>query len=524
MPGERGEGAAAAAPALRRQLFLILALRCLRTASFAQPVLVVWFAAVGVSPAGVLWLSSAYSALVILAEVPSGVISDGLGRRRTLLWAFVALSGSFGAAALADRALWLLGASLVLKAVGAALFSGTDMALLYETIKRYKQASEVKEEAVAVESIHIFAVAVTEALFATIGGVMADRCGLQVRQHPSAGVSPTIIHRFWSSRRRWGSLCCRSRPVRGSRCCSRMTRWLPAPTPAHLPLAGGGLATALGYPRPALVACSQAVWCVPMPALCCPFPCSSTSGSAPCGQGVNCATYVAATALNPLLWRAGGLPTVHFGWLSASNNLVSAATSLAAPLLSRAAASLTGAKAQAGSVEVMERVLLGLLAVSALAYALMSGSARSLGGPAGVGAMVGGGLVLSAVRGVCWPLLGTAINGAVRCPPRLLPHDSGQRARAYPQVEDDSKRATTLSLFAGMIKVATVCATSALGLLLDLGDGGATAAAVPVEPREAEQLSVACGACTALLVLLLLAMGALLRAGVGGGDEKPKQA
>ena len=287
MPGERGEGAATAAPALRRQLFLILALRCLRTASFAQPVLVVWFAAVGVSPAGVLWLSSAYSALVNLATVPSGVISDGLGRRRTLLWAFVALSGSFGAAALADRALWLLGASLVLKAVGAALFSGTDMALLYETIKRYKQASEVKEEAVAVESIHIFAVAVTEALFATIGGVMADRCGLQVRQHPSAGVSPTIIHRFWSSRRRWGSLSCRSRPVRGSRCCSRMTRWLPAPTPAHQPLAGGGLATALGCPRPALVACSRAVWCEPMPVLCCPFPCSSTSGSAPGGQGVN---------------------------------------------------------------------------------------------------------------------------------------------------------------------------------------------------------------------------------------------
>ena len=72
--------------------------------------------------------------------------------------------------------------------------------------------------------------------------------------------------------------------------------------------------------------------------------------------------------------------------------------------------------------------------------------------------------------------------------------------------------------------MATVCATSALGLLLDLGDGGATAAAVPVGPREAEQLSVACGACTALLVVLLLVMGALLRAGVGGGEEKPKQA
>ena len=85
---------------LRRQLYLILALRCLRTASFAQPVLVVWFADVGLSPAGVLWLGSFYSALVILAEVPSGLISDRLGRRRTLHWAFLALAASLGVAAL----------------------------------------------------------------------------------------------------------------------------------------------------------------------------------------------------------------------------------------------------------------------------------------------------------------------------------------------------------------------------------------------------------------------------------------
>jgi hypothetical protein len=41
--------------------------------------------------------------------------------------------------------------------VGSALFSGTDMALLYETLKRYKAASEVKEQVLVVESMHIFA-------------------------------------------------------------------------------------------------------------------------------------------------------------------------------------------------------------------------------------------------------------------------------------------------------------------------------------------------------------------------------
>lgn len=414
-------GAAPPAVELRRQLYLILALRCMRTASFAQPVLVVWFSDVGLSPAGVLWLGSLYSALVILAEVPSGLISDCLGRRRTLHWAFIALAASLAAAAVADRAFWLLGVSQLLKAVGSALFSGTDMALLYETLKRYKAVSEVKEEVLAVESMHIFAVAITEALFASLGGVMADAFGVQVTV--AASVVPFVGSAVLALRLEDDSARLRadaSASRRNQKENAPRRAWLP-PTGLHWVFVGG--------------------------------------------VAVNCGTYVAATALNPLLWAAAGIHTLHFGWISGCNNLVAAASALLAPPLRRFVSSSSVGTAQASAAlglgeVVMERLLLLLLGASSCAYAVLASASTSSTFPRFAAAAIGlstettaaslavaGGFMLSVVRGLAWPLLGAAINGAV---------------------EDDTKRATTLSLFAGMIKVGMVCTSAILGVLLDV--------------------------------------------------------
>ena len=343
--------AAATAETLRRQLYLILALRCLRTASFAQPVLVVWFAEVGLTAAQVLWLGSFYSALVILAEVPSGLISDRLGRRRTLHWAFLALGASLAAAALADRAAWLLGASQVLKAVGSALFSGTDMALLYETLKRYKSAGEVKEQVLAVESMHVFAVAVTEAVFATLGGLLADTYGLQ----PTVALSAL--------------------PFLGSATLALLLEddsKKPEPPGAVAAAVqqqrspGGTPAAAERRAKPPAAAEGRSSW-LPPPGLGRLF-----VG----GVAVNCGTYVAATALNPLLWSGAGIATLHFGWLSACNNIVSAGSALLAPPLRRLATATTNGVgvASGGSSEVvcMERLLVLLLALAACAYTLLA--------------------------------------------------------------------------------------------------------------------------------------------------------
>lgn len=454
---------------LRRQLYLILALRCMRTASFAQPVLVVWFSDVGLSPAGVLWLGSLYSALVILAELPSGLISDRLGRRRTLHWAFMSLAASLAVAAVADRALWLLGVSQLLKAVGSALFSGTDMALLYETLKRYKAAAEVKEEVLAVESMHIFAVAITEALFASIGGVLADTFGVQATVvasvAPFLGSAALALWLEDDAHRLGSDASHRSRKEAAS---SESASWMP---PSGLQWVFIG------------------------------------------GVAVNCATYVAATALNPLLWAAAGIPTLHFGWISGSNNVVSAASALLAPPLRRLVSSSgVGTVAAGGAPErkgeaVMEKLLVLLLGAASCAYAVLASASSSASFPRIVAATVGlstevtaaglavcGGFVLSVVRGLAWPLLGAAINSAV---------------------EDDKRRATTLSLFAGMIKVGMVCTSALLAALLDVGgeqhetQGGDSypsavegARSIDEDDLAASGVHLACATCGVILATL----------------------
>eukprot|EP01052_Picozoa_sp_SAG31_P067750 SAG31_NODE_26548_length_440_cov_1.023460_1_plen_71_part_01 len=67
---------------LRSQVFLILCIRCMRSALLAQPVIVVWFVEnLGVSVSAMFWLTSLGSACTVLAEIPSGYISDKLGRK-----------------------------------------------------------------------------------------------------------------------------------------------------------------------------------------------------------------------------------------------------------------------------------------------------------------------------------------------------------------------------------------------------------------------------------------------------------
>lgn len=83
----------------------------------------------------VLWLASA------LAEVPSGVVADVWGRRRSLaIGAFLYTAGLL-ATAVAESLWALMGASL-LQMTAFAFISGADMALLYDTLKEQGREGE----------------------------------------------------------------------------------------------------------------------------------------------------------------------------------------------------------------------------------------------------------------------------------------------------------------------------------------------------------------------------------------------
>lgn len=87
----------------------------------------------GMSFAEYSLLQGLYYLVVVVAEVPSGVVADRLGRKATLLLgALVNAAGCFAFAAAHDMLVFVAGE--ILFALGTALVSGADSALLYDSL------------------------------------------------------------------------------------------------------------------------------------------------------------------------------------------------------------------------------------------------------------------------------------------------------------------------------------------------------------------------------------------------------
>jgi len=139
---------------LQKQLSLLVLIRCLRTAQLAPPPIVVPFYqnSCHLEPSAILWLGSWYSALVAACEFPSGVLSDVLGRKTTLQLAFIGLGlcwivtyGSSLSSSSSSMIVVWLGLAQIFRAVGSSLYSGTDMALLYELLKKTQNTKSKPE-------------------------------------------------------------------------------------------------------------------------------------------------------------------------------------------------------------------------------------------------------------------------------------------------------------------------------------------------------------------------------------------
>ena len=120
------------------------------------------------SAAEAILLYAVYDIATTVLEVPSGYLSDRLGRRITLILS--ALASMFGVALLAiGGAFHVFVAGQILLGAGAALSSGTDSALLYESLDRDGMADEVEHREVTAWRYSFTALA----LSAVAGGGMA---------------------------------------------------------------------------------------------------------------------------------------------------------------------------------------------------------------------------------------------------------------------------------------------------------------------------------------------------------------
>jgi MFS family permease len=112
------------------KLYIILSFRWLL---FIMPILVLFFYDNGLNQAQVMILQSIFSVGIFLFEIPSGYFSDVFGRRTTILLGSVISTSGFIIYSFSYGFWGFLAAELTL-GLGASFISGTDSAMLYDTL------------------------------------------------------------------------------------------------------------------------------------------------------------------------------------------------------------------------------------------------------------------------------------------------------------------------------------------------------------------------------------------------------
>ena len=134
-----------------------------------MPVIVPFYRAHDLSLRDIYVLQAIFSVSTLLLEVPSGYAADLLGRKRSLVLGSVFYGASFSVLAAADG---FAGFAVfeVLAAIGVAFFSGTDVALLYASLRGASEPSRAGGRAIG---RLVFASQLGETAAAVLGGVLA---------------------------------------------------------------------------------------------------------------------------------------------------------------------------------------------------------------------------------------------------------------------------------------------------------------------------------------------------------------
>jgi hypothetical protein len=97
-----------------------------------MPVIVPFFKGIGLGMGDIFKLQAIYAAIIILLEIPSGYLSDLMGRKSILLISGVLHGIGFSLYPFADSFTFLAFVQ-ILNAMAMSLLSGTDIAILYDT-------------------------------------------------------------------------------------------------------------------------------------------------------------------------------------------------------------------------------------------------------------------------------------------------------------------------------------------------------------------------------------------------------
>ncbi|MBN2206408.1 MAG: MFS transporter, partial [Candidatus Aminicenantes bacterium] len=132
------------------------------------PILIPFYVSNGLSATQVFTIQAAYALSVLAFEVPSGYLADVIGRRRTLILGAGLLPAGIAVYAFTSG-FWPFVLAEVLIAIGNSMRSGSDSALIYDTLIGLGDEARYKMS----EGKAFFYSRLASSLAAVLGGALA---------------------------------------------------------------------------------------------------------------------------------------------------------------------------------------------------------------------------------------------------------------------------------------------------------------------------------------------------------------
>lgn len=153
---------------IRYNIAKIYLIQSLRWFMLIISVLVLFFQENGLTMQEVFWIQTVFSVVIVLSEIPSGYCSDVFGRRNTMILGVLCGAAGFSFYCV-SHGFWTFLIAEVVLGLGASFISGTDSALLYDTLLHIGEEHRYVQTEGRLLSIGNFA----EGTASILGGLLA---------------------------------------------------------------------------------------------------------------------------------------------------------------------------------------------------------------------------------------------------------------------------------------------------------------------------------------------------------------